>query len=122
SETWTYTASHAVTQAEIDAGTALVNTASVDTDQTTPLTDDATTTVAQTPALTPLKAGVLDMAVVLPTDRADVGDVVHYTISATNTGNVTLTGVTVVDAKLGTLVCTPLQPATLLPGESISCT
>ena len=33
-ETWRYTASHAVTQAEIDAGGNIVNTATADSDQT----------------------------------------------------------------------------------------
>ena len=50
------------------------------------------------------------------------GEVLHYTITATNEGNVTLTGVTVSDPLLGTLSCTPIQPATLAPGESIVCT
>ncbi len=88
-ETWTYTASHAVTQAEIDAGTALVNTASVDTDQTTPLTDDATTTVAQTPALTVDKTSTT-------TSVTTVGQVVPYSYTVTNTGNVTITGLALV--------------------------
>ena len=42
SETWQYTASHTVTQAELDAGTALVNTATVTGTGATPDTDDAT--------------------------------------------------------------------------------
>ena len=57
-----------------------------------------------------------------PTNRADVGDKVNYTLTATNAGNVTLTGVTIVDPKLGALVCTPPQPATLAPGAQIVCT
>ncbi|HSG26362.1 MAG TPA: sortase, partial [Anaerolineales bacterium] len=46
---------------------------------------------------------------------------IDYEIVVTNTGNVTLTGVTVSDnsATLGT--CTPPQPATLAPGEAITC-
>ena len=51
-ETWTYKATHTVTQGEINAGTNLVNTASVDTDQTGPKHDDATTTVSQNPDFT----------------------------------------------------------------------
>ena len=62
------------------------------------------------------------MTVVAPADRADAGDEVDYTLTATNAGNVTLTGVTVVDPKLGALVCTPTQPATLAPGAQIVCT
>ena len=62
------------------------------------------------------------MTVVPPTTRADVGDKIDYTLTATNAGNVTLTGVTIVDPKLGTLVCTPTQPATLAPGQQLVCT
>jgi uncharacterized repeat protein (TIGR01451 family) len=51
-----------------------------------------------------------------------VGDIIEYQIVVTNTGNQTLTGVTVVDPLLGTLSCTPVQPATLALGESITCT
>ena len=47
SETWQYTASHTVTQAELDAGTAIVNTATVTGTGAAPDTDDASVTVAQ---------------------------------------------------------------------------
>jgi len=52
-EAWTYTASYLVTQADINAGTNLVNTATVTTDQTTaPVTSDpATTTITQKPSV-----------------------------------------------------------------------
>ena len=40
-ETWVYTADYVVTQADLNAGTALVNVASVDTAQTAPQQDDA---------------------------------------------------------------------------------
>jgi uncharacterized repeat protein (TIGR01451 family) len=46
-ETWTYTGSHTVTQAEMDAGTDIVNTATVDTVETNSKSDDATTTITQ---------------------------------------------------------------------------
>jgi len=50
-----------------------------------------------------------------------VGNTIIYGIVVTNTGNVTLTGVTVSDnnAVLGT--CTPAQPSTLAPGASMTC-
>ena len=54
-ETWTYSADYTVTQADLNAGTALVNVATVDTAQTAPQQDDATSTVAQSPALTIVK-------------------------------------------------------------------
>jgi hypothetical protein len=38
----------------------------------------------------------------------------------TNTGNVSLTGVTISDPLLGTLTCN--QPASLAPGEALTCT
>src|SRR5207344_787142 len=47
------------------------------------------------------------------------GDKLHYTISATNDGNTTLTGVTITDPLLPTLDCTPTQPATLNAGETM---
>ena len=54
-ETWIYTADYVVTQADLNAGTALVNVATVDTDQTALQQDDATSTVAQSPSLTIVK-------------------------------------------------------------------
>ncbi len=65
-ETWSYTATHTVTQAEIDAGSSIVNTATADSDQTGPDTDDASIPVTQNPALNIVK----DAAV--PGDTADV--------------------------------------------------
>ena len=56
-ETWIYTADYVVTQADLNAGTALVNVATVDTAQTAPQQDDATSTVAQNTALTIVKDG-----------------------------------------------------------------
>ncbi|MGD8684748.1 MAG: hypothetical protein PVG27_12440, partial [Chloroflexota bacterium] len=56
---------------------------------------------------------------------AEVGDVVSYTITATNTGSATLSNVDIADNFPGGLdgwQCTPAEPATLAPGESIVCT
>jgi hypothetical protein len=47
------------------------------------------------------------------------GVILHYTMVATNDGNVTLTGVSISDAKLGTLTCP--QPVTLAPLATLSC-
>ena len=51
SETWQYTASHQVTQAELDAGTPIVNTATVTGTGATPDNDDASVAVAQSKIL-----------------------------------------------------------------------
>ena len=51
-----------------------------------------------------------------------LGDTLSYTLTVTNTGNVTLTGVTLTDSLIATLDCTPLQPAELDPTEQLVCT
>ena len=43
-----------------------------------------------------------------------------YQLVATNTGNVTLTNVTLSDPQLGALTCP--QPVTLQPGQTLTCT
>ena len=115
------TGSYTLTQADLNGG-SVGNTATGDTDQTPPTTAIETVPLPQAPALTLTKHGVLDPTVAGPANRADVGDEIDYTLTATNAGNVTLTGVTVTDPKLGTLVCVPPQPATLAPGAQIVCT
>jgi uncharacterized repeat protein (TIGR01451 family) len=51
-----------------------------------------------------------------------VNDVIHYTITATNTGNVTLHNVVVTDSQVSDLSCDPSTPVDLAPGDSIDCT
>ncbi|CAN7432598.1 DUF7507 domain-containing protein [Caulobacter sp. LjRoot300] len=100
-ETWHYTATHTVTQAEIDAGGTIDNTATADSDQTGADTDDASIPVAQNPALNITK----DASV--PGGTADwAGEMISYTITVANTGNMTLNGVTVTDpfADVGSIV------------------
>ncbi|NJD29015.1 MAG: DUF11 domain-containing protein, partial [Chloroflexi bacterium] len=52
----------------------------------------------------------------------EVGDVIEYTIVATNVGNVTLHDVVVTDEQVSDLECTRSMPVDLAPGESITCT
>ena len=59
-----------------------------------PDTDTATVTVDQTPSL-----NITKTADVLSVDGA--GDVINYTITVANTGNTTLTGVTVTRSRRG---------------------
>ena len=97
-ETWHYTATHTVTQAEIDAGSNIVNTATADSDQTGPDSDDASIPVDQNPELNITKDASIDG------DYADAaGDIIHYTIAVENKGNQTLTGVTVTDPFISNL-------------------
>src|SRR5437763_5913570 len=58
-----------------------------------------------------------------PTTYSKVGDVISYTIVATNDGNVTLSNVSVKDEPaLEGFSCSPTIPTTLAPGKSITCT
>ena len=111
---WSCAATHAVTQADLDAGT-LHERGDGDSNQTPPNTDEETVPILQNPAMTVVKS-------VTSTGPYDsVGDVITYSITVTNTGNQTLTEVTVTDlgAVLGT--CTPAIPATIAPGASVVC-
>jgi uncharacterized repeat protein (TIGR01451 family) len=107
-ETWTYTGHYTVTQADIDnggvvaPGLARVNTASADTAQTSPETASASVAIVQNP----------DIAVTKTADVTSVdgaGDAINYTVVVDNTGNMTLTGVTVTD---------PLAGLTLASGDT----
>jgi len=51
-----------------------------------------------------------------------VGDVIHYTIVATNDGNTTLAAVTVTDPNAAGLTCTPANGSSLAPSASMNCT
>ena len=80
-ETWTYTASHQVTQAELDAGTPIVNTATVTGDGATPDSDDASVAVAQSKILH------IEKDATVPDGTADLtGETISYTLAVTNTG------------------------------------
>ena len=60
-----------------------------------------------------------------PTTFDAAGTVITYTLTATNTGNVTLHAITVTDAMTGLTgpVCPTLTPGTTLaPGQSLTCT
>ena len=70
-----------------------------------------------------LQAPALSITKVATEESFDaVGDVIHYTIVATNTGNVTLTTVTVTDPQVTGLVCTPANGSSLAPGAAMTCT
>jgi len=103
-ETWQYTAEHTVTQGEIDSNGGgdgnLENTATVNTDQGVHDDDDASVPVDRSPSMNVTKSvtsitggqGANGL-----TGADSDGDVIHYAISVQNTGNTTLTGLTVTD-------------------------
>jgi len=103
SDSLTFTGSYNLTQNDINAG-KVDNTATATgtTPDNTPVTDEHTKTVdvPQDESIELVKDGVLDMTVVPPVDEANVGDIIHYTFTVTNTGNVPLTNVTVTDPKI----------------------
>src|SRR5438552_2440053 len=95
------TGSHVVTQADLDAGTALVNTASVTDAQHDTGSSSVTTLIDQDAGLTIGKIEPTTEA--HPTDhgQADhVRQMHNYTVTVSNTGNIALTGVTFSDALI----------------------
>jgi LPXTG-site transpeptidase (sortase) family protein len=83
------------------------NTATADTDETPQDSDDAsyTANLIAAPGMNVIKDGTLDMTVIAPNSRADAGDLINYTVSVQNTGNVVLTGVIISDPLLANLDC-----------------
>ena len=92
-ETWTYTISYTVTQADIDAGLDLTNTASVTTNEIVVAETDT--------AITPINAAssmvVTKTQTGGPNPVTAAGQTLDYEITIENTGAVSLTGVTPVD-------------------------
>jgi LPXTG-site transpeptidase (sortase) family protein len=106
--------SYTVTQGDVDAG-QFVNTATGDSTETGPDTDQVTTLIGQSPAL-----GITKNS---PTASVSTpGEVVSYDYVVTNTGNVTLTNVSLADNNTDAApACAPSQPAVLVPGASMIC-
>jgi uncharacterized repeat protein (TIGR01451 family) len=104
----TCSGSYALIQADIDAG-SVFNEAFVNgqdpNGEDVPDDDTNTEEVPQTPAIDIIKSRSLDLTVVLPVDRADVGDVISYAFRVENIGNVTLDNVTVNDETAGVTGC-----------------
>lgn len=121
----TFTATYTPTQAEIDAGQVSNTATGTGTPPSgPPITSPPDTVVVppdQTPGLTIDKTGTLND---LDGDGLiDLGETISYSFRATNTGAVTLTGVTINDPLLSNagISVTP-GPQTLAPGGSATFT
>ena len=105
--TYTYT----VTQADVDAGkidnTATATGKDPKNDDVTASDDAEVTAVAAAPAITVEKTAN-------PTSGVIVGDTVTYTVVVTNSGNVTVSNISMSD----TLVELSVEPFDLAPGQS----
>ncbi len=111
----TCTGTYAVTQVDIDAG-SVYNLATADSKESEPDTDDETVTLPQNPALMLEKTGTFDAGV---DGYADLGELITYTFTVYNTGNVTLHNISVSDPKVSPISCS----ATTIPvGQSVTCT
>ena len=123
--TLTCTGTYTVTQGDIDDNGGgdgdIDNTATADSNQTGPDTDSAVVPITQAPAL-----NITKVAQESSVDAA--GDLIHYTLTVTNTGNQTLTGVEVSDPRIANLDCDDQTPGnqttgfTLAPGGTLTCT
>lgn len=122
-QSMTCTAEYVVTQADLDGGGPVSNIATVDgngpggpvpTEESPPVEIDVT----QSPGIELTKSS--DPVDTLPA----VGETITYTFVATNTGNVTLTDVSISDPMPGVsgLACDAAQPATLAPASQLICT
>jgi len=107
----TFSGTYTLTQADIDAGD-VDNTATADSDESGPASGSTTVPLPQAASLTISKSGTFNDT---NTDgNADVGETITYHFTVTNTGNVTLHGVTVTDPK----VTVTGGPTTLDVGEA----
>lgn len=119
-DTWVWSNSYTITQADIDGGGDLLNIVTVEgangaanaTGQ-----DSDQLTVVQQAELAFSKAAV-------STSFANAGDPINWEITARNEGNVTLSSLTITDALADTLVCPTSGDATiavLAPQSSETC-
>ena len=107
----TCTASHTMTQADLDAG-QIVNVASASNGVVTSPPDTVTVPAIQKPLLSIVKSS--------PTTSLSAPQTVNYSYLVTNTGNVTVTGIALVDDNVGGGVTCP--QTSLAPGASMTCT
>ena len=126
--------SYTVTQADIDNDGGgdgdIDNIATADSNETGPDTDDETVPLDQLPSLNIVKTAIsVDADTTAPFLVDAAGDVITYSITVYNTGNTTLTGVSVNDPLLSNEDCDGTAGApyvntgfTIAVGGSLTCT
>ncbi len=114
-ETWVYSATYNVTQANINTGGTFSNTATFDTTQTAPQTSAAATPITSTPSLSLVKSWAFASGGDLNGNgTADVGDHIIYTFETTNSGNVTVATITVTEAAFSGAGTSPVPGTAVL--------
>ncbi|TFH41409.1 MAG: hypothetical protein E4G94_07990, partial [ANME-2 cluster archaeon] len=109
----TCSASHTVTQAEMDAGGDLSNTGIADSDETEPVNDILNILITQDPSMTIVKTAT-------PGTYDTVGQIISYSYNVTNAGNVLISGPITIDDDKATDESCPTGD--LAPGASTTCT
>lgn len=116
----TCTASYAITQADMDAGSVAntaVATAEFDGDGILSGSSTATVTVTQLPSLDLVKSA-------LPTSIGSAGQAIAYSFVVTNDGNVTIDGIEVEETAFsgtGPLDAVTCPATELAPGDDMTC-
>jgi uncharacterized repeat protein (TIGR01451 family) len=108
-----FTATYTITQTNLNNGSVLNTATATGTPPTGPNvtdTDDETITANQTPSIEVVKSAS-------PQTYSTVGQLITYSFTVTNTGNVTLSNVSVSDPLPGLSSITP-APVTLAPNQS----
>jgi len=107
----TFTAEYVVTQADIDAGTVVANTATLNA---TPARGTLAPQTADEEINFEAPAPLAELTKTASNDtNAAAGDVITYTYEVTNTGNVTLTDLSLTDNHSGSGTLGAITPATL---------
>ena len=92
-ETWVYTGSYVVTQAEMDAGGTIETTVTADASESDP--DLATT------SLPIIQNPTVDITAITDVSTVDgAGDVINYTINVENTGNISLSNIDMLGSEV----------------------
>jgi uncharacterized repeat protein (TIGR01451 family) len=121
----TCTATHTVTQADVDAGSVVDEATATASDPLGATSPPASSGVTVTAVAPDPMVSLKKVAAVTPAadqTAVKVGDTIQYSYVVTNTGNVDLPYVQVSDPTLGPVTCpTPAKPG-LAPGASLTCT